>query len=58
MGKAMDQNNKNDNRQKKKIRFDQGCILAVVLYFLLAGLLYFAAGTQLYERTADRKSVV
>lgn len=55
MGKAMDQNNKNDNRQKKKIRFDQGCILAVVLYFLLAGLLYFAAGTQLYERTARKE---
>ena len=51
----MDRRSRNVIRRKKKIRFDQGCILAVVLYFFLAGLLYFAAGTQLYERTARRE---
>ena len=34
----------------KKINFTQGCILAAVLYFLLAGVFYYAAGEQLYER--------
>lgn len=39
-------------RGGRKIRFSQGCILAAALYFLLAALLYFAAGKQLYERVS------
>lgn len=39
-------------RRRRKTSFAQGCILTVILYFLLAGLLYFAAGSQLYERNA------
>lgn len=39
-------------RNRHRTSFAQGCILTVILYFLLAGLLYFAAGSQLYERDA------
>lgn len=37
-------------RNKLKISFTQGCILAAVFYFVLAGIFYYAAGEQLYER--------
>lgn len=40
--------------RKWKIKFDQGCILVVILYFLTAILLYYAAGDQLYERSANQ----
>ena len=48
-------NKKTNQRKKQKISFQQGCLLAVCIYFLLAGLLYFAAGSQLYERSARKK---
>lgn len=43
--------------KKHKISFQEGCFLAVLIYFLLAGLLYVAAGRQLYERSADKELV-
>lgn len=51
----MEQRKKKYLKHRRNIRFDQGCILVVILYFFLAGLLYFAAGTQLYERTARKE---
>lgn len=39
-------------RKKQGLRFDHGCILAIILYFLLAGIIYYAAGDQLYERSS------
>lgn len=42
-----------NDRKRHKISFRKGCILAILIYFLLAGLLYFAAGSQLYERKAN-----
>ena len=34
--------------QMRKLQtFEQGCILAVTVYFLLAGIFYYAAGSQL-----------
>ena len=35
--------------------FNQGCIIAVTIYFLLAGIFYYAAGSQLFERTANKQ---
>lgn len=43
------------NRRKHNVTFREGCALAVFLYFLLAWLLYYAAGQQLYERNARRE---
>lgn len=42
-------------RKKKRISFNQGCIFAIGVYFLLAALLYIAAGAQLYERAARKE---
>ncbi len=46
-------------RQKKwfgtNSSFTQGCILAAALYFLLAGIFYYAAGEQLYERRSENE---
>ena len=42
--------------QMRKLQtFEQGCILAVTVYFLLAGIFYYAAGSQLFERTANNE---
>ena len=46
-------------RQKKwfgtNSSFTRGCILAAALYFLLAGIFYYAAGEQLYERRSENE---
>lgn len=35
--------------------FNQGCIIAVTIYFFLTGIFYYAAGSQLFERTANKQ---
>lgn len=35
--------------------FNRGCIIAVAAYFLLAGVFYYAAGSQLFERVANKE---
>lgn len=44
-------------KRKWNIKFDQGCILAVVMYFLIAAVVYYAAGDQLFERSANKAVV-
>lgn len=40
---------------RKTHTFHQGCVIAAAAYFLLAGLFYYAAGSQLFERTANNE---
>lgn len=42
-------------KQRKRVSFAQGCMILVVLYFLLAGVFYYAAGEQLYERKSKNE---
>ncbi len=42
-------------QKRKRDSFERGCILAVVIYFLTAIFFYYAAGTQLFERTARKE---
>lgn len=42
-------------KQRIKIRFEHGCIIAVILYFVLACVFYYAAGDQLYERRSENE---
>ena len=44
-------------RNRKKISFTQGCILLVVFYFIFAGVFYYAAKEQLYERQSRNEIV-
>lgn len=38
-----------------KSSFTQGCILVLLAYFALAGVFYYAAGEQLYERRSENE---
>lgn len=46
-----------EKTEQKKNSFMRGCILAAVLYVLLAAIFYYAAGEQLYERCSGNEVV-